>query len=451
MDTLIQLPHDLEAERVTLGVALLEPGLVPHVVENLTVADFFSVSNQAIFRAIKNLFATHTDINPVSVADEVRRLDAQNGPSGATPAYIGQTFDGVPRFSRPESIKTYMDVIRKTSLQRRLVKYAEHLRVRAMQDDAEPTRLLEDMATKALEYGTDASLVSDLVSSEDAVNRTLAILEENWAKKGQLGLPSGFPELDRALLGFRGGRVYVVAAGPNIGKTTLVLNFVNNILKARPQATGLIVSMEMPVDQLAVKFLSIQTHVETQRIELGDDLTREELGSITQAAKNLSQLNLTYLEGFSEVTPTAISAKLSRIRAKYGHVDFLVLDYLQLLDADGGGGADYASITAISRALKRMAVKFNIPVLCVSQLSRKHSDRAIRDYQLSDLRGSGSIEQDADAVLFVMPKDWQNETDPERRLVIAKNRGGPKEISIPLLFFGHQARYESISYMAFAK
>jgi replicative DNA helicase len=127
-------------------------------------------------------------------------------------------------------------------------------------------------------------------------------------------------------------------------------------------------------------------------------------------------------------------------------LDFLVVDYLQLIDSDNGGSGDYAAVTEISRKMKQLSHRYQIPILLLRQLSRNYTNRTNRDYQLSDLRGSGAIEQDANVVMFLMPRDWDDETNPERRLVIAKDREGAKNITIPLLFIGEQSRFESMTF-----
>lgn len=443
------LPANPEAERMLIGCSLLEPKLLPYLISDLVESDFSLPTLGAVFRALKTLHLAHTDVNPPTVMAEIKRYEAAKGvTTGVTLGVLSETYDGCPRFSRPESVEAYTKLVKDTSLQRKLIRYAEALATQAGQSDADPHDLLLRMATTSRELAQNTALLTDLVTTEQAISRTFQRLEDMWARDGEyLGLSTGFVDLDKHLLGLQPG-VYVIAAGPNVGKTTFTLNIVNNILleaaKKDEQRVGAIISMEMGVESLTVKMLATRTHLSTRDIRRGQ-LTADQRKDIIRAGQELSSQGLHFVEGFNAVTPAAIAAKVEHLRATYGRFDFLVIDYLQLLDSDNGGSADYQAITDISRKLKQLSHRYQIPVMLISQLSRQYANRTNRDYQLSDLRGSGAIEQDADVVMFLMPRDWDDETNPERRLVIAKDREGAKHITIPLLFIGEQSRFESMS------
>lgn len=438
------LPHNLEAERFVLGCVFLEPSFMPAVLERLTTGDFYVQTHQAVFKAFKNLLQTRTDFNPVTLDHEIKRLAEAGQAVSVTVAQQAELSDGVPRFSKIESLESYIKIIRDTSLQRQLIRFADSIARQAASSDSDPAELVAEMARRASDLQSTAEQLSDLVTSDEAVKRTLDDLEEKWAKKGMLGLPTGFPDLDRHLQGLQGGHTYIVAAAPNVGKTTFCLNIVDNWLTMRPEAVGLVVSMEMAVNELVVKLCGIRGHLDTMRVQSGD-LTREEKQTLLKVSDDIRKKPVVFLEGFNSVKPSSISAKLERMRSKYGRVDYLVLDYVQLMDADING-TDYQRVTAISRELKNIAMRFNIPVLIVSQLNRNHDNRTNRSYRLSDLRDSGGLGQDASVVLFVEPKDYDNESNPERFIRIAKNRMGAKEIQIPLLFIGNQSRFESLQF-----
>jgi replicative DNA helicase len=382
--------------------------------------------------------------------DEVKRYESAQGVvTGVTHAVLAETYDGCPRFSRPESIQAYMKLVKDATLRRKLIRYAEVLSVQAAQPDADPQDLVLQLSAKGHELAQNTALLTDLVSTETAISRTFQYLEDSWARGGDcLGLSTGFQDLDRNLLGLQPG-VYVIAAGTSVGKTTFTLNIVNNILldaaKKNEKRVGALISMEMGVESLTIKMLATRAHLSTRDIRKGT-LNNEQRRDLMRAGQELAAQGLHFVEGFNAITPSAIAAKVEHLRATHGRLDFLVVDYLQLLDSDNGGSGDYAAVTEISRKMKQLSHRYQIPILLISQLSRNYTNRTNRDYQLSDLRGSGAIEQDANVVMFLMPRDWDDETNPERRLVIAKDREGAKNITIPLLFIGEQSRFESMTF-----
>lgn len=444
-----QLPANPEAERMVLGCAILEPSLMPYIVSDLAEDAFSRPTLGVIYRALRKLHLGHVDVNPVTIMAEIRRYEADKGiTTGVTDSVVAETYDGCPRFSRPESLQSYIFLIKKAALKRKLIRYAEALSTNACQPDVDPNELLLQMAQKSHEFALGSELLTDLVTGEQAIQRTFEHLNRQWERGGeQLGLSTGFMDLDKHLLGLQPG-VYVIAAGPNIGKTTFTLNIVNNILleaaKNDEKRVGAIISMEMGVESLTTKMLATRTHLSTWNIKQGK-LSPEQVQDLQRAGRELSRQGLHFIEGFNAVTPGSIEAKVEHLRSTHGRFDFLVIDYLQLLDSDGGEGGDYAAITKISRKLKQLSHRYQIPILLISQLSRNYSNRTNRDYQLTDLRGSGAIEQDADVVLFLMPADWDDENNPERRLFIAKNREGAKHQTIHLLFIGEQSRFESMA------
>jgi replicative DNA helicase len=447
----MQLPSNSIAESMIIGCAMLERGLVPQLITDLTGSDFSRPSLGAAFNAIKALYLENKDINGVTVVSEVNRQEAATGiTSGLNYAVIAETLDGCPRFSSFSSVQSYVAEVKTHSLRRKLVHYAERLRVESAALDVEPEGLLLSMAETSRELGQGTSLVTDLVDTSTAMERTLRRLEENWAREGELlGLSTGFVDLDRHLLGLLPG-VYVLAAGTSVGKTTFALNIVNNILleaerKQEPRV-GLIVSMEMGVESLSVKLLATRARLDTKAVKRGT-LNRHQQSDLLTASTAFKSHSLHFVEGFSAITPMAIAAKLDHLRTVHGRVDFLVIDYLQLLSPTSKASTEYAAVTEIAREVKRLSHQYQIPIILISQLSRQPTaNGGNRDYRLSDLRGSGAIEQDADVVLLLMPRYWDNPQNPERRLVIAKDREGERDVTIPLIFFGEQSRFESAAF-----
>lgn len=435
-----KLPANPEAERLVLGCVILDNGLAPQVLHELSNDDFSSASNRYVFSAMRELDRRNRRIDPLTVIEELTLANVINDVGG--PAYVSHLFDGVPRFS---VLTEYVRVIRECSLRRKAMKLANWIMVEAQSDDRRFEDLIE-AANRQVEELHNHAQVNDLVGASDAVDRTMRQVEERW-RTGQdiIGLSTGFDDLDRHLLGLRGGKYYVIAAAPGMGKTTLALNIADRITSDRRdgQRVGLVISLEMPVEELTIKMIATRTKLDTYGIETGR-MHESERQLVREAAENLKKsVLLDFVEGFGRVTAQGLIARVNKVKQRHGRIDFLVIDYLQLLDTDSAKDSEYLKISEISRTIKRICVQANIPVIVLSQLNRKYADRTDKDYRLADLRGSGSIEQDADVVLFLMPEDWTSEDDPRRRLKIAKHRGGRKDVTINLVLFGDQSRFES--------
>lgn len=436
------LPANLEAERMTLGVILLDNGVAPQALYELTPADYFSARHRYVFDAMRSLDSKGRSIDYLTLQDE---LHLQGRAEECDPAFIAALIDGCPRFS---NITEYVRLIKEASIKRQSIYLARWLAGEAQADDVAADALLKRLTGK-VEALQESQIVDDLISSETAVTRAMESLHARWeAGDSMIGLPSGFPDLDKVLLGFRPRKYYVIAAGTGQGKTTLALNIANHILFESPAETprvGLVITLEMGTDELVVKAISTRTRIDSYRIETGD-LSREEREQVELAGAELGALALEYVEGFTRVTAASLISRVAKVRRKYGRLDFVIVDYLQLLDSDDKKENEHQKLSEISRTLKRVSLLHHLPVIVLSQLNREHAKRTGNraDYQLSDLRGSGSIEQDADVVLFLMPaKDAETEDDPRRRLVVAKHRGGRKDVTIDLVFFGDQSRFES--------
>jgi|SRR5882672_1748897 len=429
---------------MALGCVMLDNGLAPQVLYQTAMEDYSVESHRLIFLAMRAIDRGDLNgnrvINPLTLQSELEKAGNLERVGG--PVAITGLFDGVPRFS---DISPYVRLIKDAAILRKSAYLANWLFGESTANDARVADLLPLLRVKVDEL-TEDQIIDDLISSEAATSRAMLELEQRWeAGSGMIGLPSGFPDLDKVLLGFRGGKYYTLAAGTGIGKTTLALNFGQRIVsEAGPDGprVGLIISLEMSTDELMIKTLSTFTQLNAYRIETGD-LTDQEKEFVREKAEEIKRLSIEYVEGFSRVTANSLAARVAKVRRKYKRLDFLIVDYLQLLDSDDKRENEHLRLAEISRTLKRIAIMHNIPVIVLSQLNREFSKRANKDYQLSDLRGSGSIEQDSDVVMFLMPQDWEDQENPGRRLVIAKHRGGRKDVAINLVFFGEQSRFES--------
>ena len=441
-DNLIQIPRDDAAERLILGCLLFNGDLASELVSHLSADDFFHPTHKQIWRAIRHLESQRQTIDLLTVPRTIQSFN-----EAADIAYICALVDGIPRYSRASYLSTHVKLVKSAAARRDLLKVSSWMMANATANDNTIDDLLAESISKLQSIELLSETKDELIHSSDAVTRTFQDLEERWARGDKmLGLSTGLSQLDDVTGGLRGGRYYVIAAGTGMGKTTLALNFVNSIMTHRraenARCAGLVISLEMSVPELTVKMLGINTRIDTWRIETGR-LDNDERRKLIIAGDMLSGLDIEYCENFSQVTPASLQSMVERVKTRRGQIDFLVIDYLQLVDSNGKNRneSEHQKISEVSRELKRIAIRYNIPVIALSQLNRKSADRTTRDYQLSDLRGSGSIEQDADCVFFLQPDDWNDETNMKRKFRIAKHRAGKKDVTVELMFFPAHSRF----------
>lgn len=438
----IALPYNLEAERMILGVILLDNGVAPQAVGELSPADFFSPNNGIIFSVMRQMHGANRGIDPLTLGAALRKAGKLEQVGG--PAYLASLFDGVPRFS---NIGEYVTHVKEAALLRRAIKLGNWMINAASDPEVDIDAFLGQVQQKAEELVASRA-VDDLVSSEQAIDRTLTLLNEQWdSGHDLLGMPTGIHALDHRLQGIRAGKYITIAANPGMGKTTLALNLANSFaLAAQPddQPVGLIITLEMSVEELKTKWISTRTGISTTRIEtghLGDDERRR----VRQTAGELACLPVEYVEGFAEITASGILARVAKAKRKHhGRLDYLILDYIQLVDGEGGDKEnENAKLTEISRTLKRIAIRYHIPVIVLSQLNRAAAARSNKDPELSDIRGSGSIVQDSDVVLFIAPNDHSDPENALRKLLVRKFRGGQTGVDLAL-FSGTRSTFLNI-------
>lgn len=434
----VTLPANLDAERMILGVTLLDNSVVMEAVTSLSPQDFFSPRHRMIFEAYRAMCGRMA-IDPLTLHEQLNRMHPGHN---CDQAFIAGLFDGVPRFS---NITRYIEIVREKAILRRAMEMANWVMTAA----ADPTVELDGFLNRLEREVGDlqaSRTVDDLVTSEEAIERTLIMLEEQWATgNALLGMSTGIHALDHRLCGIRRGKYITIAGTPGMGKTTLALNMVNSFdLTAPPdrKPVGLFITLEMTVEELKVKLISARTGIGTTRIETGH-LSADERREVRRAAAELADLTVEYIEGFSRVTAASIRARVDKVFRKRGRIDYLFLDYIQLVDTDDEKETENAKLTEISRALKRIANRYNIPVIVLSQLNRQWATRANKDPELTDIRGSGSIVQDSDIVLFICPNDYTDAEGPVRKLLTRKFRGGQPGVDL-VLFSGRQSRFLNI-------
>ena len=419
-------PQDIEAERSLLGAVLRDDDLFPDVLERVAPEDFYDKKHVTIFRAMKNLYEHNQQIDLVTIRAELSGKKLLKDIGGAT--YLADLTNSVPTTAHALS---YADLVEKASIRRRLIKAGTTI------GDAEKT--LFEVSDKNVK--SDYTPLSDLLV--DAFNR----MEKLHKNRGALrGLKTGFADLDKWTAGLQKGDLIIVGARPAMGKTTFAQNLAVNAAEIN-QKTVLFFSMEMAKAEIIDRMISPAADVDAWNIRTGN-ISDEEFSRIGDALGEMSDIPL-LIDDTSNMTILELRNKARR--AAHDHdIGLIIVDYIQLIQgSDRYAGNRVQEVTEISRGLKILARELEVPVVALAQLSRNVTGRDDPRPILSDLRESGSIEQDADLVMFLHRVDYYNKNKPDyvqtniTELIMAKHRHGPTE-TIELFFDSKKNRFLTI-------
>jgi len=435
------LPYNLEAERSILGAVLLDDKAFISVFEGIKPEDFYLDSHRKIFERMQHLISISRPIDLITLKEELQKNDALEVVGGA--AYLAGLTDGLPRAL---NVEFYAQIIREKSTLRRLIRVSNEIMARSYKDE-ESAEVILQAAEKAIfdiagqQFRTGFTPISPIVS--DVFKQ---VVELSNRKAAVTGLETGFADLDKMTAGLHASDLLIVAARPGLGKTSLCLNIATHLAIRKKKSVG-IFSLEMSKEQLVKRFLSSEARIDQSRINTGF-LNKDDWMRLSQVAGDLSETRL-FIDDTANVPITELRTKARRLSLEHG-LDIIIVDYLQLMS--GGGSQRYENRTLeigqISRGLKGVAKELNVPVIAVSQLSRAVESRSNKDRrpQLSDLRDSGSIEQDADIVMFIYREDTVNPTDENAglaELIVAKQRNGPTG-TIKLAFSRQFTKFDNL-------
>lgn len=412
-------PHSIEAEEAVLGSILIDPEAIFRVSSFLKRDDFYIVKNQWVWEACLALHERREPIDPVTLGRELEARGQLAEVGGL--AYIQQLVNVVPTAIHAEG---YGRIVERTALRRRLLAAASEIAQLAY-DEAEEIDETIDAAEQAL-FGVSQRRISrDMRPIADVIRDYYDRIEYLYEHRGEpLGIPTGFVDLDKLLGGLQRSDLIIVAARPGVGKTSLMLNMALSAARRFHQRVA-IFSLEMSNEQIVQRLVSGETGIDSQRLRLGT-LEEEEWPLFVQATSALSE-TLIFVDDTPSISALQLRTKARRLHAEHG-LDLIIIDYLQLMTGDNRSENRVQEISYLSRSLKGLARELNVPVLVASQLSRAVEQRSDKRPVLSDLRESGSIEQDADIVMFIYRDDVYDE-DSERRnvaeLIVAKHRNGP--------------------------
>ncbi len=417
-------PQNIEAEQSVLGSILIEPSAIAKISDILQAEDFYRDAHRLIFRAAMNLFERGEAIDFITVIDSLRREESLEKAGGIS--YITSLANGVPTAA---NIVFHAKIVQEKSLLRRLIHAATDIAAMGYDESEDVDRVLDQAEQKILEVAT-RKIGQDFQPIKEIIFSTLDKIDEmHKAKGGITGISTGFANLDKLTGGFQRSDLILIAARPSMGKTAFVLNVAQH-MATKDKKSVAIFSLEMPREQLAMRMMCAEGLIDSQRFRTGA-MTNEEWRNLVDAADRLSGSPM-FIDDTANVNAVELRNKARRISKEHG-LDCVIIDYLQLMDGGAHSRIDnrQQQISDISRSLKALARELRVPVIALSQLSRGPESRTSRKPMLSDLRESGSLEQDADLVAFLYREDYYN-PDTEKKnitdLIISKNRNGPPKL-----------------------
>jgi replicative DNA helicase len=432
------LPHNVDAEKSVLGSILVNNENYYRVIETLRPEDFYHAAHRVIYRKMVELIERSKVIDLITIQEELVRASQLESAGGIT--YVASLLDGIPHLV---NIDHYIEIISEKALMRQMINSANKIMAECF-DQAEPAEEILDRAEQALFDLSEKRLRTGFISVKDMELPATKLLEKLYTEREMItGVATGFRDLDRMTSGLQSSDLIILAARPSMGKTALCLNIAQQVALHKNLPVGMF-SLEMSKEQLLMRMLCSEARVDAHKVRTGylskDDFRKliDSLGRTTQAP--------IFIDDSSTLTVMEMRAKCRRLKAEHG-LSLIIVDYLQLMSGYGRTENRTQEISGVSRGLKALAKELHVPVLALSQLSRAPEQRQ-GDHKplLSDLRESGSIEQDADVVMFIYREEVYKPSEENAGLAelnIAKQRNGPTG-TVKLAFLREFTRFETL-------
>lgn len=435
------MPESLEAEAAVLGSMILDRECIGLVVQKIDREAFYRPEHQAIFDALLSLYERNSHIDLVLLRDELKKTNKLESIGGVD--YLVSVAEAVPSAA---SAEYYADIVKNKHMLRDLIVAANDILNDAYSEAGDVSDKL-DVAEQKIFAATETKSSSIAVPLKGLLHEAFENIENR--KGGITGIPTGFYELDSMLCGLQKGEMTIVAARPSMGKTSLALNIAEHI-GADNDIPVVIFSLEMGKHQLVERLLCSRGHIDAQLVRNGT-LNTDQFEALTATSGELFDKPI-FIDDTPGITPLEIRAKCRRLKSQYD-IQCVLIDYLQLMSLGGRVESRQQEVSQMSRYLKSLARELNIPVIVLSQLNRASEGRDGHKPRMSDLRDSGSIEQDADVVLLLHREDYyhRGETEEEyvennqAEVIIAKQRNGPTGV-VKLLFRGEYTRFENLNH-----
>jgi len=431
-------PQNLDAEKSLLGAVLIDEETLADISEHVTPKDFYDKRHGTIYGGMMRLYEHHKPVDLLTLSEELKKKDELDAVGGS--AYLTELTNYVPTAAHAEA---YAELVSQKAIRRRLIKASGEISELGFDEETSTQELLEKAEAELFSV-SDQSLKQDLVSIETILTDSFDRMEELHRNKGALrGVRTGWRDLDNITAGLQRSDLIILAARPAMGKTTLVTNLAYNVATVAKQAV-LFFSLEMSKEQLVDRMLADASGVDAWNIRTGN-LSDEDFSKLSEAMGEMAEAPI-YLDDTPGLSVLEMRTKARRA-AHTAPLGLIIVDYLQLMQGSGrDNGNRVQEVSEISRGLKLIARELNVPVIALSQLSRSVESRTPQVPQLSDLRESGSIEQDADIVMFIYREAYYNpETERENitDLILAKHRNGPTG-KVELYFHPERLRFMSL-------
>lgn len=434
-------PQNIEAEQAVLGAVLIKKEALTEVQEVLKPEDFYREAHRIVYSAMEDLFINNEAVDLVTLTEQLRKKDQLDKVGGL--AFVTALANSVPTAA---NVIYHAKIVREKAELRSLIDAATEIAGKAYEDADEVETIMDEAEKKILSIAASRT-VSDFEPIKSILMNSIDRISTLYESKGGLtGLSTGFKDLDALTSGLQASDLVLVAARPSMGKTAFTLNIAAHA--AMRGHSVAFFSLEMSKEQLVQRMLCSEGAIDSQRLRTGQ-LEGEEWGRLIGTADKLSKAKI-YIDDTPGITVMELRSKARRLKAEHG-LELVVIDYLQLMQGRSARNSDsrQQEISEISRSLKALARELNVPVVALSQLSRSVESRQVKKPMLSDLRESGSLEQDADIVMFLYREDYYDQDTENKNItevIIAKHRNGPVD-TVSLFFQKEFTKFRDLSRM----
>lgn len=436
-------PHSFEAEQAVLGGLMLDNNSWDDVAEQVVEQDFYSRQHRLIFAAMHRLAEQGNPIDLVTVSEELERQEQLEDIGGF--AYLGEIAKNTPSAA---NIRAYAEIVRERAVTRELISVAHEIADAGYEPQGRKSGELLDFAESRVFHIAEARTTNDEGPQgvKSLLAETLDRIEELYKSPGEggvTGVSTGFTDLDKMTSGLQPADLVIVAARPSMGKTTFAMNLAEYAAMTQDKPV-LVFSLEMPSEQIMMRMLASLGRIDQTKIRTGN-LDDDDWARLSSTMGLVADKGKMYIDDSSGLTPTEVRSRARRVAREHGGLSLIMIDYLQLMQVPGMAENRTLEIAEISRSLKALAKELSVPVVALSQLNRSLEQRSDKRPVNSDLRESGSIEQDADLIMFIY-RDEVYHDDPNNKglaeVIIGKQRNGPIG-KVPLTFQGHFSRFDN--------
>lgn len=433
------IPNDIEAEQSVLGSCLVDLNAVTSAVETLTEEDFYRKDHKIIFKGIDNLFSKNEPIDIITLKDEISSMGQYEQVGGIE--YIANLPEKVPTTA---NVNKYITIVKQKAIARNLINMSNEISILAFDTTTDIDELIAITEKKIFEI-TQKKNAKGVSKLKDLLVDSITNLENLYNNGNKKGISTGFVDIDRRMGGLRGSELIIVAARPAMGKSAFVLNIATHVAY-KEKIPVLIFNLEMGKEQLTDRIICSQAYIDSKKYQDGK-LDEEDWTKIAESIGPLSEANI-LIDDNSSITISEIRAKCMKMKMEE-NIGLVIIDYLQLINPSSNKMSREQEVAEISRSLKLLSKDLNIPVIALSQLSRANEKRGSEDKRpvLSDLRDSGSIEQDADIVLFIHREEYYNLTEENKGIAeinFAKFRRGQPGTE-KLLWLGEYTKFVNMN------